>query len=346
MSILKKIFSNALENYLLAIKNDKTCSYRPYPDTFDGKLFTIDEFNKTYQKFFDDPGGFYIDNKETSPLNFRKGEHFNKKQSYQSKFNPQSYLFDAPIKTIWPENNLIPFKWFTNDKKRSNTILLFAPGGWRPNYKAEELFCNKLYEGGIDAGLMTVPYQIERTPSLANYSGEYFISGNVFFTIENFRVFVAEIRRMVQYLKQHYQYVGLIGMSSGGFYTGITADIEEIDFLFPYITGCKLGSITFNGKITKFAKKHLLENSIDEDALNKAWSISDQLNLGKHLKAKYVKHYIALYDLIVPTEYQFLLWEVYGKQAKLELETGHTTSYFMFDKITKDIIDFVKERTL
>ncbi len=343
MYLANKLFSLAVDGYSNYRQNDKTCQIIRNPDTFNGQIYTIDDFYESYKHYFEKPWEFYIDNKEMD-INMRKGTPKKTDRSYKSVRPYQPYLFNTPLPSAWPENNVVPFKWFSDEKKRSKTILLFAPGGWRPNYKVEEKFCYHLFQNGIDAGLLTVPYQIERTPKIANYSGEFFISAHVFFTIENFQLFVAEIRRLIQYMRKHYEYVGLIGMSSGGFYTGIAADCEEVDFLFPFITGCELGSITFNGQITKFVKRDLLNKGIDEDALNKAWSISDQLILGKHLKAKHIKHYISLFDNTVPTKFQKMLWEEYGKKDKLELESGHYSSYFMFKRIIDDITGFVKDR--
>ena len=40
-------------------------------------------------------------------------------------------------------------------------------------------------------------------------------------------------------------------MSSGGLQAALAADVEEIDFYFPIITGAKLGSITWEGKLKK-----------------------------------------------------------------------------------------------
>ncbi len=345
MYLVNKLFSHAFDEIYLQLMNKKTCHYKKQPDMIDDKVFSIDEFYESYKKYFDKPWEFYRDFKENGDLNFREGVHFYQKYNYKSTYNFKSCLFDSPIKTEWPENDLVPFKWFTDDKKRSKTLILFSPGGWRPNYKVEEFFCNHLFSNGIDAGLLTCPYHIERTPNTSEYSGEYFISANVFWTIFNFRHYVAEIRRVIQHMRNHYEYIGIVGMSSGGFYAGIASDCEQLDFLFPFISGCKLGSITFNGKITKYVRKDLESVGIDEDALNKAWSISDQLILGKHTKAKYIKSYISLFDIIVPTEYQYLLWEAYGKPDKLELEIGHNSSFFMLKKVANDIINIVKERT-
>lgn len=345
MYFINKLFSLAIDNYSNFKQDDKTCQIIRNPDTFNGHLYTIDEFYEAFKHYFNKPWEFFTDNKELD-INLRRGAPSISTRSYKSVKHYHRYVFNTPLPTVWPENNLVPFRWFSDENKRSKTILLFAPGGWRPNYQVEEKFCYHLFEHGIDAGLLTVPFQIERTPKIANYSGEFFISAHVFLTIENFQLFVAEIRRLIQYMREHYEYVGLIGMSSGGFYTGIAADCEEVDFLFPYITGCKLGSITFKGQITKFVKRDLLIKGIDEEALNKAWSISDQLVVGRHLKAKHIKHYISLFDNIVPTEFQILLWEVYGKKDKLELECGHYSSYFKFKTIIDDITKFVKERTL
>src|SRR5262249_21419028 len=145
------------------------------------------------------------------------------------------YLFDSPILTDYPENNHVPFKWFRGSQRQRSTILLFAPGWGRHSQNFEENMCARLVHHGIDAGLLTKPFHQQRTPAGAR-SGEYFISSNLFWTIANFRQFTAEIRLLVQYMRRRYDYVGLIGLSSGGFQAGLASDCEDVDFLFPVMT--------------------------------------------------------------------------------------------------------------
>jgi len=111
----------------------------------------------------------------------------------------------------------------------------------------------------------------------------------------------------------------MIGMSSGGFQTGIALNIKEVDFYFPLITGAPLGSITWKGKLTKNLKKNINKKGLDESDLNKVWAILDQVHMGHHCKARHIKQFISLYDQVVPLKFQQILWEIYDKPEKYEM---------------------------
>jgi hypothetical protein len=130
-------------------------------------------------------------------------------------------------------------------------------------------------------------------------------------------------------------------MSAGGFPAGLAANVEEVDFYFPFITGANLGSMIWESKITTFIKQDLIRKGIDEGQANKVLAICDQLYLGQHLKATHVKQYISLYDKVVPTKYQFMLWEIYNRPEKLELQCAHISFSLFMPGVADDIVKYV-----
>jgi hypothetical protein len=222
-------------------------------------------------------------------------------------------------------------------------MLIFVPGWRRPNLEAEKKMCRQFLENNIDSCLVTKPFHQER--KIPNtFSGELFISGNIFLTIMNFRQLVAELRFLISHFRKTYKTLCLLGMSSGGLQAALAADVEEVDFYFPIITGAKLGSITWEGKLTRFVKEAIVKKGITEDELNKAWAIADQFYLGSNCKAKNIKQFISLYDQIVPAKYQYLLWEIYNKPELYEMHCGHDSIFFYFKRIVQQIFNFIAER--
>lgn len=344
MGILsRKIFQSVDDLYYLQASN-KTCSAILEEELFDGEKYAIDEFYEKHKVHFDHPEGFYTDFPHAGALDLKEGFHFSATDIKDAaKYEYRPMLFDSPVVTSWPENNLVPLRWFCNTKKKSSVLLLFSPGWARPNLTAEKIFCARLMNKGVDAALLSVPYHQERAPK-GSYSGQYFISSHVFRTVENFRHYVAEIRRLIQYMRQQYDYIGIIGMSSGGFQAGLAITAEPVDFYFPFITAAKLGSVLWESKISRFIKKGLISKGIDEADTNKVWAIADQLFVGHHIKATHIKQYISLYDKIVPTRYQFMLWDIYNRPEKLELECAHISIAFFMNKVADDIIEYVKNK--
>ena len=332
MSVASKLYPFADRLYdQLTIK--RKCSVLIPEDCFDGKQFSIDGFYDYVQPFFNQPQLFYTTLNAPSENDIKKLHVEN---------DETVFAYPSPVITNWKENNTAYFKLFSN-AKANNVLLLFAPGWARKNLNAESTICRQLLKNGIDSCLLIKPFHQQRTPA-GLYSGELFISPHIFLTVMNFRQFTAEIRFLINYFRKQYSYIGIIGMSSGGFQAGLAIDVEPVDFYFPVITAAKLGTLTWQSIFTKYIKRELMQRGIDEVQLNKAWAITDQYYLGHNCKAKYIKQFISLYDEAVATKCQYLLNDIYNNPDTIEMKCAHVSVIFYFDKIVKEIINTVKER--
>jgi hypothetical protein len=346
-AILNKAFARGFERFYHARNQAKTCSRQLEHDTFDGEEFTIDTFDERYRRFLDDPAGFYLPPARLEDLGFRGGLHPRERigEAPGASAAPdvmQRMIFRSPLPSRDETNDTVPFKWFRSERP-ARAFVLFVPGWGRRSQSFEEEMCRRWAGRGIDAGLLTKPYHQARAPE-GSFSGEYFISANLFWTIANFRQCVAEIRALLRYMRPRYEAIGLFGMSSGGFQAGLAATCEAVDFHFPFITGCQLGSITWHGLITQYVREDLERKGVTENTLNKVWSITDLQALGRFSQARHVRHYIAKYDSVVPTRYQERLWEVYGRQSRVDLATSHYSAYFRRHFIVDDVATFIEGR--
>jgi hypothetical protein len=314
---------------------DKKCSVILDEDYFDGTNYTAEVFFEQMKPYFDQPELFY------KPFNIPAEQSIHE-ITLGNRNNCRLFSFPSPVQTPWIENNTVYYRMFTA-KPASDTVLIFVPGWARANLKAEEAMCMQFLKNNIDSCLITKPFHQERKP-VNTLSGELFISGNIFLTVMNFRQLVAELRFLISHFRKTYKNICLLGMSSGGFQTALAADVEEVDFYFPIITGAKLGSITWESRIAGFVKKDIIKKGISEDELNKAWAIADQYYLGSNCKAKYIKQFISLYDEVVPPEYQYLLWEIYNRPDFYEMHCGHVSIVFYFKRIVERIANFIAER--
>jgi hypothetical protein len=361
--MLNWLFARAFERLYHARNQKKTCGRLLEHDTFDGESFTIDTFYERYRQFFDHPDGFYLPPASLDELGFREGLHprerlveergaAQRRETSPERSRgpwpersrgPRRMIFDSPITSGDATNDTVPFKWFTGRRATSRVFLLFVPGWGRRSQGFEEEMCQRWADQGIDMGLITKPYHQARALE-GSFTGEYFISANLFWTIANFRQCVAEIRAVLRYMRPRYDAIGLFGMSSGGFQAGLAVTCETVDFHFPFITGCQLGSITWHGLITQFVRRDLERKGVDEASLNKVWSITDLEILGRFSQARHVRHYIAKYDTVVPTKYQERLWQVYGRQSRVDLDSSHYSAYFRRHFIVDDVARFVQDR--
>jgi hypothetical protein len=329
---MNKYLALAFDKLYLKLANDKKCNLILEEDEFDGKIYDIDNFHNYIARYYSNPSEFY---KKTAGFTIQlENLRQNKNENFFSGF------FNSPHNSKWANNNKVPIRWYKKDSL-SKVLLIFAHGWARPNLFAEDIICKKLLKKGIDTIVPTAPFHMERAPT-NSMSGEYFISGNIYWTIANFRQFADELIELVSYYKEKYKYIGIIGMSSGGFQAGLALTSIPVDFYFPFITGAKLGSITWEGQLTKFVKQDIIKKGISESELNKVWGIADQANLGKYCKATYIKQFISLYDIIVPTKFQYKLWEIYNRPEKIELKCGHNSSIFCFNTVVEEIHKSVK----
>jgi hypothetical protein len=336
---LHALFGIGFERLYHARNRKKTCARQLLEDPFDGQTHTVESFNAAMAPYFEDPKAFYDTGGSLEDYDLREGVH--PRETALTTTPMRRLLFRSPRDTQWPENNLVPLKWF--EEGDSDTFVLFVPGWGRSSQGFEEIMCRRWALQGIHAGLITKPYHQARAPE-GSFTGEYFISANMFWTIANFRQCVSEILLVLRYARTRYRRVGLFGMSSGGFQTGLAATCADVDFLFPYITGCHLGSITWHGLITQYVRRDLERKHIDEATLNRVWSITDLAVVGRHTRAAHIKQYIAKYDSVVPTRYQRQLWEVYGRPPKVELESSHYSSYLRRNFIVDDVAGFIRAR--
>jgi hypothetical protein len=336
---LTELFARTMDNLLALANRGKQCRKQLDPDLFDGRAYSIEEFYQEHKPYFDQPADFFRD--FASPDGFHLCEVGNGNLPNRLREVAKLCHFESPLHTEYPENNLVPFKWFKAPQERSSTMLLFAPGWGRHEQGFEEDMCARLAHHGIDAGLLTKPFHQQRAPA-GSRSGEYFISPNLFWTIANFRQFTAEILLLLRHMRNHYKYVGLIGLSSGGFQAGLASDCEEVDFLFPVMTGSVMGSLTWHGLLTREIRHALELRGVTEADLNKLWSITDQAVLGRHCRARFRKQYISVYDRVVPTEYQMKLWEAYGKPDRSMMQSSHCSFYFSRHAVIDDIAQYVR----
>ncbi len=336
MNYFYKYASLLIDNLHRHRTKPKPCSLVLENDLFDNAVYSAQEFFDYSSQYFNKPHLFYTEGKRPNWTEIKK--LFTVEKDFYSR-----YAYPSPFKSDWVENNMAYFDLFSKDTQ-SDTIMLFAPGWARPDLNAEIGFSKKLLAKGIDTCLFTKPFHQARTPK-GFYSGELFISDNLFLTIANFRQFVSEIQFLIDYFKPRYKYIGMIGMSSGGLQSGLTLNIKEIDFYFPIITGATVGSITWDGKLTKMVKKDIIKKGLDEFDLNKVWAIADQVYLGHHCKAKHILQFISLYDQVIPLKFQEILWEVYDKPERFDMQCAHTTSYFYFSRIVDEIDKFIKKHT-
>jgi hypothetical protein len=336
---VRRLLAEGFERAVFFAQPRPGCRVTLEPDPFDGRVYTIDAFYAAMQPFFDRPDAFFRD--------FLDGRALALRADGPARDGRRRYVFDSPVESRFEANARVPLTWFSAPRPARSALVL-VPGWSRPDQRLEERWCRIIAAHGIDVVLLTVPYHLERAPR-GSWSGEYFISHNVFWTVANFRQLVAEIRAVVRMLRSDHDAVGLVGISSGGFQAGLATLGEPVDAIFPIMSGAQLGAITWESLLTRTIKRRLTERGVDRDALSRAWAITDMDVVGRHSRARLRKQYVTLYDAIMPPPYQERLWEVYGRPQRIDVQASHYSVIFSFrhiaDDIARTMIDGIDNRT-
>ncbi len=324
----RELFARGFERALYLGTPKRRCRLTLDPDPFDGRSYTIDAFYEHVAPFFDRPAEFFRDFLDGRRLALRLA-------GGESDGARRAFTFDSPVASRFDENARVPLIWF-RAARPARAVALLVPGWSRPDRRLEERWSRALAAAGIDVLLLTVPYHLERAPA-GTWSGEYFISHNVFWTVANFRQLAAEIRALVRLVRADYDRVALIGVSSGGFQAGLATLGEDVDFLFPIMTGAELGAITWESLLTREVKAALIGRGVSRDELSRVWSITDMAVVGRHSRARRVRQYVTRYDAVMPLRYQERLWEIYGRPPRVDLPTSHYSIVFALPKVLGDI---------
>jgi hypothetical protein len=147
-------------------------------DLFDGASYAAEEFFEHVKTYFNNPALFY---KCFNTL----PEVIIQEAAFKNKNGYRLYSFPSPVKTSWPENNTVFYRMFASSPT-ADTIIIFVPGWARANLEAEEGLCRQFLKKGIDTCLITKPFHQERKAA-HTFSGELFISANIFFNHHEFQ---------------------------------------------------------------------------------------------------------------------------------------------------------------
>src|SRR5690242_6880477 len=121
-----RAFADITEGMLARFAGGKECGKRLNPDLFDGQAYSIDEFYRNYSRYFEEPCGFFRD--FASPGSFTLRDAGDSVLPKRLRGLARLYVFESPIVTEYPANNVAPFKWFQGPcQERRTTLLLFAP---------------------------------------------------------------------------------------------------------------------------------------------------------------------------------------------------------------------------
>jgi dienelactone hydrolase len=235
--------------------------------------------------------------------------------------------FTSPVRTPYPENDVVNARWFAAPGKRAVVVLPH----WNANGIQYNALCAILQRFGIASLRLSLPYHDIRKPAEIQRS-DYAVSANVCRTIDAARQGILDLRCCLDWLEQQgYTTLGTIGTSLGSCYSFLCAAHEpRIKVAAFNHASTFFADVVWTGQSTRHIKEGLAE-TITLDRLRDLWmSVSPAAYFDKY--ARYPRRsqiIFARYDLTFLPEFSREIVDEFHKRnlalESVELPCGHYT---------------------
>jgi dienelactone hydrolase len=175
--------------------------------------------------------------------------------------------FTSPVRTPYPENNLVNARWFPARGRRAVVLL--------PHWNADAIsytgLCRVLNWLGIAVLRLSMPYHDIRMPAEIKRA-DYAVSANIGRTLDAVRQGVMDIRCCLDWLEQQeYRRLGIAGTSLGSCYAFIASahDARIRAAAFNHAS-TYFADVVWHGQTTRHIRE-ALEKQLDLERLRKLW---------------------------------------------------------------------------
>ncbi|QKE76190.1 hypothetical protein HPK19_24950 (plasmid) [Arthrobacter citreus] len=234
-----------------------------------------------------------------------------------------------------------------DDKEQPNIIFVH---GWRmkSNDRLIKMFQHHMKKQEWNMYYYTLPYHFERKPFESTFSGEYMVSADIERTVQAVRQAVVDLRSFIQSIKNRQQGpVFVVGLSLGGFITNLLATVEDqVDAMVSIFYVNSLAHTIWNTAPGKFIKKELLENGVRYQEISEHFKILEASLVPPKIKQDHILLLSAKYDQYVDIEDADVLWNAWNKPRRIIYNCGHSGIVLKRNKIAKDVMTFLQNRTM
>jgi dienelactone hydrolase len=176
--------------------------------------------------------------------------------------------FTSPVRTPYPENDLVNARWFETEGDRAVIILPH----WNANGIAYNALGPLLNRFGISVLRMSKPYHDIRRPTETARS-DYAVSPNICRTIDAARQAIVDARSCVDWLNQQGKTkVAVLGTSLGSCYAFLAAAHDERLRVCAFNhASTYVADVTWTGQSTRHVREGLERNGLTLERLRQAW---------------------------------------------------------------------------
>ena len=245
--------------------------WRPGQAVDDPAKFLID-FNRRIVASSDEfysyarPTDFRLEKREVQVFSTREVPDAKLEAKVKGTF-AEFLRFTAPVKTPYPENNLVNARWFPARGRRAIVLLPH----WNADAIAYVSLCRVLNMLGIAVLRLSMPYHDIRMPAEISRA-DYAVSANIGRTLDAVRQGVVDVRCCLDWLEQQgYSKLGIMGTSLGSCYAFIAAAhdprlrVAAFNHASTYVA-----DVVWHGQSTRHIRQGL-ESQITLETLRKSW---------------------------------------------------------------------------
>ncbi len=175
--------------------------------------------------------------------------------------------FTSPVKTQYPENNLVNARWFPVKGRRALVLLPH----WNSDAISYVALCRVMNLMWISVLRLTMPYHDIRMPAEIKRA-DYAVSANIGRTLDATRQGVIDIRCCLDWLEERgYDNLGIVGTSLGSCYAFIAAAHDpRIRVAAFNHASTYFADVVWHGQSTRHIRQGI-EQKIDLEELRKVW---------------------------------------------------------------------------
>jgi hypothetical protein len=200
----------------------------------------------------------------------------------------QFLRFTSPVRTPYPENDLVNARWYPAPAERQagkpKQAIIVMPQ-WNADAFSHNALCALFNRFGISALRLSKPYHDIRRPAELERS-DYAVSSNLGRTIAACRQAVVDIRACLDWLElQGYEQFGVLGTSLGSCYAFIAAAMD------PRLQVCafnhaamSFGDVVWTGQSTRHIRA-ALEPVMTQEQLKEIWACVSPVSFMDHFAA-------------------------------------------------------------
>lgn len=248
------------------------------------------------------------------PETLKRDAQFRRRAQEGKLPSAQFLRFTSPVRTKYPENDLVNARWYPAPAERMagkpKQAIIVMPQ-WNADAFSHNALCALFNRFGISALRLSKPYHDIRRPSEIERS-DYACSSNIGRTVSACRQAVVDIRCCLDWLQsQGYEQFGVLGTSLGSCYAFIaSAHDERLRVNAFNHASLTFGDVVWTGQSTRHIRA-AFEPVMSQDDLREFWSCISPLSYMEKFASvpKKVLVVHATYDLTFRQEFSLMVLE-------------------------------------